>query len=56
MRDLGARVRLDLRQRVADLLGGEVHRFLAVVDSAGVPDEGAAAELVQAGLALEGAR
>ena len=56
MRDLGARVRLDLRQRVADLLGAEVHRFLAVVDSAGVPDESAAAELVQAGQALEGAR
>ncbi len=56
MRDLGARVRLDLRQRVADLLGGEVHRFLAVVDSAGVPDESAAAELMQAGQALEEAR
>ncbi len=56
LRDMGARVRLDLRQRVGALFEAEARRFLEVLDSVGVPDQTAATELLQAGYALEGAR
>jgi hypothetical protein len=56
LRDIGARVRHDLHERVSDLLAGEARRFLAIIDSAGVPEDTAAAEILQAGHALEGAR
>ncbi len=56
LRDIGARVRQDLRNRVSDLFEAEARRYLAIVDSAGIPAESAAAELLQAGYALEAAR
>ena len=56
LRDMGARVRLDLSDRVGQLLDTEQRRFFAVIDSAGVPDEAAASELLQAAYALEDAR
>lgn len=56
LRDTGTRVRLDLRERIAELFRAEARRFFDVIDSAGVPDETAATELLQAGYALEGAR
>jgi hypothetical protein len=56
LRDIGARVRLDLRERVRELFRAEARRYFEIVDSAGVPDETAATELLQAGYALEGAR
>jgi energy-coupling factor transporter ATP-binding protein EcfA2 len=56
LRDIGARVRLDLRERVAEMFRAEARRFFEIIDSAGVPDETAATELLQAGYALEGAR
>jgi hypothetical protein len=56
LRDIGARVRLDLRERVRALYRVEARRFFDVIDSAGVPDESAATELLMAGHALEAAR
>jgi hypothetical protein len=56
LRDIGARVRLDLRERVGEMFRAEARRFFEITDSAGVPDETAATELLQAGYALEGAR
>jgi GTPase SAR1 family protein len=56
LRDIGVRIRADLRERVAQLLELEARRFFAVVDSAGVPEVGAATELLQAGYELEAAR
>jgi len=56
LRDMGSRVRQDLRDRVGVLFQAEARRFFEVIDSAGVPDETAATELLQAGYALEGAR
>jgi hypothetical protein len=56
LRDIGARIRLDLSDRVAQLMGLEARRFFAVIDSAGVPEDGAATDLLQAGYALEEAR
>jgi hypothetical protein len=56
LRDIGARVRLDLRERVGEMFRAEARRFFEIIDSAGVPDETAATELLQAGYALEGAR
>jgi hypothetical protein len=56
LRDMGARIRLDLRERAGQLFGVEAERFFAIIDSAGVPAAGAASELLQAGYALEGAR
>ena len=56
LRDIGARVRLDLRERVRELFRTEALRYFEIIDSAGVPDEMAATELLQAGYALEGAR
>ena len=56
LREMGARVRLDLRDRVRELFRAEARRYFDIVDSAGVPDETAATELLQAGYALESAR
>ena len=56
LRDMGARVRQDLRDRVSGLFEAEARRYFAIIDSAGVPAESAAAELLQAGYALEAAR
>ena len=56
LRDMGTRVRQDLRDRVSELFEAEARRYLAIVDSAGIPAETAAAELLQAGYALEAAR
>lgn len=56
IRDMGTRVRQDLRDRVSQLFEAEARRYLAIVDSAGIPSETAATELLQAGYALEAAR
>jgi energy-coupling factor transporter ATP-binding protein EcfA2 len=56
LRDIGARVRLDLRERVGEIFRAEARRFFEIIDSAGVPNETSATELLQAGYALEGAR
>jgi len=56
LRDVAARVRGDLRERVAQLLELEARRFFAVIDAAGVAEVGAATELLQAGYELEAAR
>lgn len=56
LRDLGSRLRQDLRDRVALLFREEAQRFSALLESAGVPEETAATDLLQAGYALEGAR
>ncbi len=56
LRDMGTRLRQDLRDRVSDLFEAEARRYFAIVDSAGVPAATAAAELLQAGYALEAAR
>ena len=56
LRDMGARVRRDLHERVSGLLEGEARRFYAAIDTAGVPEDGASDELLQAGRALEEAR
>jgi energy-coupling factor transporter ATP-binding protein EcfA2 len=56
LRDVAARVRADLRDRVAQLLEFEARRFLVVIDAAGAPEVGAATELLQAGYELEAAR
>ena len=56
LRDIGARVRLDLRERVRELFRAEARRYFEIIDSAGIPDETAATQLLQAGYALEEAR
>jgi hypothetical protein len=56
LRDIGGRARADLRDRVGALFEGEIMRFTAVIDSAGVPDEAAVVELHQAGYLVEAAR
>ncbi len=53
---MGARVRQDLHDRVSDLFDAEARRYFAIIDSAGIPTETAAAELLQAGDELEAAR
>ena len=56
LRDVTARARQDLSDRVAALLDLELARFTEIVDAAGVPDEAAATQLVAASEALEAAR
>ncbi len=56
LRDIGARVRRDLHDRVSLLLEEEARRFSAILAAAGAPEESAGADLLQAGYALEGAR
>ncbi len=56
LRDLGARARLDLHDRITLLFAEEVRRFADVIDAAGQPDPAAAADLYQAAYILEAAR
>jgi hypothetical protein len=56
LRDMGARARQDLSDRVNGLLEAETLRYFAIIDAAGIPTDTAAAELLQAGYALEAAR
>jgi hypothetical protein len=56
LRDLTAKARLDLHERVAALFAPEADRFDAVLDDAGTPPETVADQLTQASEALEGAR
>jgi hypothetical protein len=56
LRDIGTRIRQDLRERVSQLFEAEAERYFGIIDSAGMPDDGAARELLQAGYALEAAR
>ena len=56
LRDLGARARLDLHDRITLLFAEEMRRFADVIDAAGKPDPAAAADLYQAAYTLEAAR
>jgi energy-coupling factor transporter ATP-binding protein EcfA2 len=56
LRDLGARARLDLHDRITLVFAEEMRRFADVIDAAGLPDPTAAADLYQAGYTLEAAR
>ena len=56
LRDMGARVRSDLEERVGGLLSTEAHRFFEVIDMAGVPEDNAGADLLEAANVLEDAR
>jgi hypothetical protein len=56
LRDLGARARLDLHDRISVLLDEELQRFAAIIDAAGAPADGAAAALREATDDLEVAR
>ena len=56
LRDLGARARLDLHDRITLLFAEEMRRFADVIDAAGQPDPAAAADLYQAAYTLEAAR
>jgi hypothetical protein len=56
LRDITARARRDLHDRVAALLDTELARFTEVIDAAGAPDETIAAMLVEASEALEAVR
>jgi len=56
LRDIGSRVRQDLHDRVGRLLQAEAGRFGVLLDEVAVPDDARAAELLEAGFALESAR
>jgi energy-coupling factor transporter ATP-binding protein EcfA2 len=56
LRDLGARARLDLHDRISLLFAEEMRRFTEIIDSAGAPDETSPARLHEASYALEAAR
>ncbi len=56
LRDLGARARLDLHDRISLLFAEETRRFTELIDAAGEPAETAAVHLYQAGYTLEAAR
>ncbi len=56
LRDVGARVRQDLRDQVGKLFEDEARRYFAIIDAAGAPEETVATQLLQAGYELEGAR
>jgi GTPase SAR1 family protein len=56
LRDMGARVRQDLHERVSELFEAEARRYLAIIDSAGIPTAAASAELLEASQRLEAAR
>ncbi len=56
LRDIGARARHDLHDRISLLFAEEMLRFTAIIDSAGIPDETAAARLHKASYSLEAAR
>jgi energy-coupling factor transporter ATP-binding protein EcfA2 len=56
LREIGAKARADLRERVRLLFDEEMLRFTEIIDTEGVPDEDAAVQLYQATYALEVAR
>jgi hypothetical protein len=56
LRDLGARARMDLHDRISLLFGEELQRFAAIVNAAGAPNGDAAFALRGAEEALEAAR
>ncbi len=56
LRDLGARARLDLHDRISLLFDEERQRFAAIINATGAPDDDAADALRQAAEALEAAR
>jgi hypothetical protein len=56
MRDLGARARTDLHEKVKLLFDEETQRFAQIIDATGAPIDTAAVQLDQAVYALEAAR
>ncbi len=56
LRDLSAKARQDLHDKVSLLLEEDMLRFAQIVNAAGAPDDWAAARLHQASYALEAAR
>jgi energy-coupling factor transporter ATP-binding protein EcfA2 len=56
LRDVTARARLDLHDRVATLFEAELDRFSQVIDAAGAPDEDAATQLTAASDEIEAVR
>lgn len=56
LRDLSARARLDLRERISLLFDEELERFASIIDAAGAPDGEAADALREAADYLEVAR
>jgi len=56
LRDLGARARMDLHDRISLLFDEELQRFAAIVSAAGAPNSDAAFALREAEEALEEAR
>ncbi len=56
LRDLGARARMDLHDRISLLFDEELQRFAAIINAAGAPNDSAATALRQAEEALEAAR
>jgi hypothetical protein len=56
LRDLGARARLDLHEKISVLFGEEMLRFAHIVSAVGAPDDNAASSLRQASETLEEAR
>jgi hypothetical protein len=56
LRDLGARARMDLHDRISLLFDEELQRFAAIVNAAGAPNDDAAFALREAEAALEAAR
>ena len=53
LRDIGAKARADLHERISLLFDEEMLRFAAVIDEEGAPDATAATELYQATYSLE---
>jgi energy-coupling factor transporter ATP-binding protein EcfA2 len=56
LRDLGARARMDLHDRIGLLFDEELQRFAAIINAAGAPNGSAATALREAEEALEAAR
>jgi len=56
LRDLGARARLDLHDKISLLFDEEMQRFGEIINDAGAPDDTSATQLRQASIALEAAR
>jgi hypothetical protein len=56
LRDITAKARTDLHDRIGLLFNEEMLRFTQIIDAAGVPDDAAPAQLRQVTLALETAR
>jgi len=56
LRDIAARARADLHDRIALLFDEEMLRFTQIIDAAGLPDDTSPAQLRQITQALETAR